>query len=132
MKQLLLLSVLLLNGCALYDAYTMTKYDPNEYKIITEIRSDAQQAKSDCSDTDTSRVNAVNLASKTHMFTLYSEHVPKNKDVIAASAELDAIAQGLANQYAKTTVSVVFCRIKFGNIETSADYMQKVIGARPR
>jgi len=132
MKQLLLLSVLLLNGCALYDAYTMTKYDPNEYKIITEIRSDAQQAKSDCSDTDTSRVNAVNLASKTHMFTLYSEHVPKNKDVIVASTELDAIAQGLSKQYLKTSVSSVFCRIKFENIETSADYMQKIIGARPR
>jgi len=132
MKQLLLLSVLLLNGCALYDAYTMTKYDPNEYKLITEIRSDAQQAKTDCSDTDTSRVNAVNLASKTHMFVLYSEHVPKNKDVIVASTELDAIAQGLSKQYLKTTVSSVFCRIKFENIETSADYMQKIIGARPR
>ena len=64
--------------------------------------------------------------------SLYSEHVPKNKDVIAASAELDTIAQGLVGQYAKTTVSAAFCGIKFGNVETSADYMQKIIGARPR
>jgi hypothetical protein len=132
MKLPILLSVLLLNSCALYDAYTMTKYDPNEYKLITEIRSDAQQAKTNCSDSDTSKINAVNLSSKTHMFVLYSEHVPKNKDVIAAGTELDAIAQGLSNQYTKATVSAAFCRIKFENIEKSADYMQKVIGARPR
>ena len=131
-KLLIVVAVTALNGCALYDAYMMTKYDPNEYRIITEIRYDAQQAKTYCNDTDTSRVNAVNLASKTHMFTLYSEHVPKNKDLITASTELDAIAQGLSKQYLKTSVSSVFCRIKFENIETSADYMQKVIGARPR
>ena len=131
-KLLIVVAVTALNGCALYNAYMMTKYDPNEYRIITEIRYDALQAKTYCDDTDTSRVNAVNLASKTHMFTLYSEHVPKNKDLITASTELDAIAQGLANQYTKPTISAGFCRIKFGNVETAADYMQKVIGARPR
>jgi quinol monooxygenase YgiN len=132
MKQLIVSTALLLNGCALYDAYTMTHYDPNEYRIITEIRADAQQYKAHCNDPVASKINATVLAEKTHMFSLYSEHVPKNKDVIAASVELDAIAQGLANQYAKTTVSAGFCGIKFGSIETSADYMQKIIGARPR
>ena len=132
MKQLIVLTALLLNGCAVYDAYTLTHYDPNEYRIITEIRADAQQYKARCNDPMASKINATNLAEKTHMFALYSEHVPKNKDVIAASTELDAIAQGLADQYAKTTVSVGFCNIKFNNVETSADYMQKIIGARPR
>ena len=42
MKRLLIaLSIVALNGCALYDAYMMTGYDPNEYRIITEIRTDA-------------------------------------------------------------------------------------------
>jgi hypothetical protein len=132
MKQLIVLTALLLNGCALYDAYTMTHYDPNEYRIITEIRADAQQYKAQCSDPVVSKTNATKLAEKTHMFSLYSEHVPKNKDVISASNELDAIAQGLSVQYTKSSVSVGFCGIKFGTIETSADYMQKIIGARPR
>jgi hypothetical protein len=110
----------------------MTKYDPNEYRMITEIRYSAQQAKTQCNNTTLSQNNSVNLSTQTHIFVLYSEHVPSNDRVIAAANELDAIAQGLSNQYTKATVSTAFCRIKFENIETSADYMQKVIGARPR
>ena len=132
MKRLILITLLLLNGCALVDAYRMTKYDPNEYRMITEIRYSAQQAKTQCNNTTLSQSNSVNLSTQTHIFVLYSEHVPSNDKVIAAANELDAIAQGLSNQYTKATVSAAFCRIKFENIETSADYMQKVIGARPR
>ena len=132
MKRLILLTLLLLNGCALVDAYRMTKYDPNEYRMITEIRYSAQQAKTQCNNTTLSQNNSINLSTQTHIFVLYSEHVPSNDRVIAAANELDAIAQGLSNQYTKATVSTAFCRIKFENIETSADYMQKVIGARPR
>ena len=132
MKRLILITLLLLNGCALVDAYRMTKYDPNEYRMITEIRYSAQQAKTQCNNTTLSQNNSINLSTQTHIFVLYSEHVPSNDRVIAAANELDAIAQGLSNQYTKATVSTAFCRIKFENIETSADYMQKVIGARPR
>ena len=110
----------------------MTKYDPNEYRMITEIRYSAQQAKTQCNNTTISQNNSINLSTQTHIFVLYSEHVPSNDQVIAAANELDAIAQGLSNQYTNATVSAAFCRIKFENIETSADYMQKVIGARPR
>ena len=132
MKRLILITLLSLNGCALVDAYRMTKYDPNEYRMITEIRYSAQQAKTQCNNTTISQNNSINLSTQTHIFVLYSEHVPSNDQVIAAANELDAIAQGLSNQYTKATVSAAFCRIKFENIETSADYMQKVIGARPR
>ena len=132
MKRLILITLLLLNGCALVDAYRMTKYDPNEYRMITEIRYSAQQAKTQCNNTTISQNNSINLSTQTHIFVLYSEHVPSNDQAIAAANELDAIAQGLSNQYTKATVSAAFCRIKFENIETSADYMQKVIGARPR
>ena len=132
MKRLILITLLSLNGCALVDAYRMTKYDPNEYRMITEIRYSAQQAKTQCNNTTLSQNNSINLSTQTHIFVLYSEHVPSNDKVIAAANELDAIAQGLSNQYTKATVSAAFCRIKFENIETSADYMQKVIGARPR
>ena len=132
MKRLILITLLLLNGCALVDAYRMTKYDPNEYRMITEIRYSAQQAKTQCNNATLSQNNSINLSTQTHIFVLYSEHVPSNDRVIAAANELDAIAQGLSNQYTKATVSTAFCRIKFENIESSADYMQKVIGARPR
>ena len=64
---------------------------------------------------------------------LYSEHIPRNKDMIDASKSLHEIAKGLSDQYAKSDkVSPAFCRIKFQNIETSADKIQTVVAGRPR
>ena len=99
MKKLLLVPLLfVLNGCALVDAYLMTKYDPNEYQLITSVRLQAQQAKEQCSDAAVSKVNAVKVTSDTQMFMLYSEHIPRNKDMIDASKNLNDIAKGLSDQ----------------------------------
>lgn len=134
MKKLLAISIVtLLSGCALVDAYLMTKYDPSEYKQITEIRAEAQIYKTQCDNAMLSASNAEKLAYDTKVFALYSEHVPRNENVIKASSELNKIAQGLAEQYQKSDkVSPMFCKIKFESVEKSADSMQKVIGARPR
>lgn len=134
MKKFLLIPlVLALSGCALIDAYLMTKYDPNEYQLITSVRLQAQQAKEQCSDAAVSKANAVRTTTDTQMFMLYSEHIPRNKDMIDASKNLYDIAKGLNDQYVKSDkVSPAFCRIKFQNIETSADKIQTVIAGRPR
>ncbi len=134
MKKLLLIPlVFVLNGCALLDAYLMTKYDPNEYQLITNVRLQAQQAKEQCGDAAVSKNNSVRVTSDTQMFMLYSEHIPRNKDMIDASKNLHDIAKGLSDQYAKSDkVSPAFCRIKFQNIETSADKIQTVVAGRPR
>ena len=133
MKRFLLITfVSLLSGCALIDAYLM-KYDANEYRIITEIRSDAQSYKTNCDDPVLSKTNAIAIASKTHLFAMYSQYLPHNKPVISASQELDKIAQGLKTQYSSgAKVSSAFCKIKFQSIETSAESMQKIIGDKPR
>jgi hypothetical protein len=132
-KLLLLLSVVMLSGCSVLDAYLLTHYDPNEYQLITSIRADAQHFKATCSDTELSKTNSVKLAKDTQLFALYSEYVPRNNDVISASKSLHIIAQGLADQYQKgNRVSPAFCKVKFESVETSADKMQKIIGARPR
>ena len=133
MKRLVLIALVsLLPGCALYDAYFM-KYDTNEYRIITEIRADAQNYKKDCDDPALSKTNAGVMANKTHLFAMYSQYLPHNKPVISASQELDKIAQGLKTQYASSAkVSPAFCKIKFQSIETSAESMQKIIGDKPR
>ena len=50
MRKLLLLAIVaLLPGCALYNAYMLTGFDPNEYLIITQIRTDAGLYKKQCS-----------------------------------------------------------------------------------
>jgi len=134
MKKLLLaVMISMLSGCAVVDAYLMTHYDPNEYKLITDIRAEAQLYKSQCDDAVTSKANAIKLANDTQLFVLYSEHIPRNKDLISASNDLHTIAQGLADQYAKfDKVSPGFCKIKFTSVETNANKMQATVAGRPR
>ena len=134
MKKLIpLLLILILSNCALYDAYTMTPFDANEYKLITDIRAEAQIAKEQCNDVLLSKTNAIKLLNDTQLFVLYSEYIPSNNNVISSSKDLHTIAQGLVDQYAKSDkVSTGFCKIKFTSIESNADIMQKTIAGRPR
>jgi hypothetical protein len=135
MKKLLIIIGLsiLLPGCALVDAYLMTKYDPNEYKLISEIRTDAMLAKKDCKDAQKSTYNAVAIANKTQLFEIYSENVPRNTNVIIAGKELNEIAQTLALRYNPFNApSETYCKLKFESIEHNATTMQHTIGARPR
>ena len=133
MKRWIIALVLLLNGCAVYDAVTMTKYDPNEYLLISEIRVDARHYAQGCSNPIMSQPNAVAMARKTELFEAYSENLPSNGDGVKAATALNEIAQGLVTQYnAGTPVSPFFCKLKFEGIEHSADLIQHVLGNRPR
>ena len=132
MKRLLIvLSVLSLNGCALYDAYMMTGFDPNEYLIITEIRVDANHYKTQCA-LPVAATNAVTISYKTTLFDTYSQGLPNNAEVQRAAKSLNEIAQGLVDSYGKGPVNPLFCKLKYGSIENSAAVMQVVIGNRPR
>ena len=106
--------------------------DPNEYQLITYIRQESHNSKTDCDNANLSKFNAEDIAHHTQLFVLYSEHIPRNSNLIDASKALDTIAQGLATQYKTGTVSPAFCKIKFDSLETSAEKLQKVIGGRPR
>ena len=131
MKRLVFLLVPLLASCAVYDAIMMTGFDPNEYKIITEIRADAGRYKLQC-DTPQAQANARALADKTTLFEIYSEQIPNNKDGYGASKSLNEIAQGLVKRYDTPPVPAIFCKLKYGSIENSAQVIQHVIGNRPR
>lgn len=122
-----------LSSCALYDAYMMTGYDPNEYRIITEIRTDAGEYKTQCNDAAQSRINAESISRKTALFENYSQEIPRNNNGINASKNLNEIARGLRDRYyAGGTVSPTFCKLKFESIESSAKTIQHVVGSRPR
>jgi hypothetical protein len=135
-KLILLLSIVALTGCSTFadlkEAYLM-KYDTNEYFQIADIRTDAYYAKQTCGNVEESKRQAENIARKTLTFKNYVQHLPNNSKVITASVNLDSIAEGLKDQYQKNDkVSAVFCKIKFDSIETSAETMQKAIGAKPK
>ena len=128
----MILFVPLLSSCAVYDAITMTGFDPNEYRIITEIRVDASHYKTQCSNPLLAQSNAVAMANKTDLFEVYSEQIPNNTDSYKAATSLNEIAQGLVKRYDTPPVPDLFCKLKYGSIENSAKVIQHVIGNRPR
>ena len=134
MKKLIaLLAVSMLSSCAVYDAYMMTKYDSNEYKLAVEIRTDAHLAKTECDNPLASKINAQAIADKTQLFEFYSEHIPRNDNGASASRNLNEIAQGLLKRYnSGDKVSPTFCRLKFEGIEIGAVTVQSVLAKRPR
>lgn len=129
---LLTLSVLSLSGCALFDAYFMAPYDANEYMLITEIRTNAVQYRRQCDNPLIATQNAQAMANRTELYERYEEHIPRNENGLKAARALNEISQGLNNQYLKGTVSPTFCRLKYNNIEQSAELIQKITAGRPR
>ena len=132
MKRLIVLLLPLLSSCAVYDAITMTGFDPNEYRIITEIRVDANHYKDACVNPLIAQTNAVAIAYKTDLFEIYSEQSPGNDDGYKAAKSLNEIAQGLTRRYDMPPVPPLFCKLKYSSIENSARVIQHTIGNRPR
>jgi hypothetical protein len=121
-----------LTGCALWDAYMMAPYDANEYLQITEIRATAGQYRRQCDNPVVASVNAQAMANRTDLFEKYEELIPRNDNGFRAARALNEIAQGLNTAYTKGPVSPVFCKLKYNNIEHSAELIQRVTAGRPR
>jgi len=119
-------------GCAVLDAYLMAPYDANEYLQITEIRAAAGQYKKQCDNPILAPVNAQAIANRTDLYEKYEELIPRNANGFKAAQALNEIAQGLNTAYAKGPVSSMFCRLKYNNIEHSAELIQRVTAGRPR
>jgi len=121
-----------LSGCALWDAYFMAPYDANEYMLITEIRTNAALYREQCANPVLAPVNAQAMANRTLLYERYEENIPRNENGYKAARALNEIAQGLNTAYAKGSVSPTFCKLKYNNIEHSAELIQRVTAGRPR
>jgi hypothetical protein len=121
-----------LTSCALWDAYMMAPYDANEYMQITEIRAQAGQYRKQCDNPVLAPVNAQAMANRTDLFEKYEELIPRNANGYKAARALNEITQGLNTAYVKGPVSPVFCKLKYNNIEHSAEIIQRVTAGRPR
>lgn len=133
-RLLIVACVMGLNGCALYDAYMQTGFDNNEYLLITQIRTDAQQYRRQCGNHLFAATNAQTMANRTELFERYSEKIPRNVNGFAASKSLNQIAQGLAQSYVSPSgePSATYCRLKYSSIENASTVIQTVVGDRPR
>ena len=121
-----------ISGCALWDAYFMAPYDANEYMQITEIRALAGQYRKQCDNPVLAPQNAQAIANRTDLFEKYEELIPRNDNGYKAARALNEITQGLNAAYVKGPVSAVFCKLKYNNIEHSAELIQRVTAGRPR
>lgn len=134
MRKILVLCCLSLSvsGCALWDAYMMAPYDANEYLLITEIRTNATIYREQCANPVLAPQNAQAIANQTLLYERYEENIPRNANGYNAARALNEITQGLNTAYAKGPVSPVFCKLKYNNIEHSAELIQRVTAGRPR
>ena len=121
-----------LTSCALWDAYMLAPYDANEYLQITEIRTNAIQYRRQCDNPVLAQVNAQTMANRTELYERYQEQIPRNANGFKAAQALNEITQGLNSAYVKGPVSSMFCKLKYNNIEHSAELIQRVTAGRPR
>ena len=134
MKKIVLSSLILLqlSGCAFIDAYFMAKYDTNEYALINDIKTKAQIAEENCSNSllVTTQVNEIYI--KSLEFKNFATHIPKNEDSIKLSDKLLILTKDAKEQFNKGSVSTFYCKSKIEQIVKSADTIQQAIGKKPR
>ena len=134
MKKLLTIIALVssLSGCALYDAYFMSRFDNNEYALINKIRTEANLGASKCGKPEV--VEVVDRMWYTAVeFRNYGQSIPHNEEVITMGNELAEIVKGLSDRYHGTEpVSMMYCTTKFSSIERNAVNIQNVVGKKPR
>ena len=132
-KLLLIISIGLLSGCTLIDAYFMAKYDTNEYALINEVTVKSQLAQDDCKDYNVSKTNAKVVYESSLSFSKFTMYIPRNEDATKMSQKLLLLTKGTKEYYdTHDKVSEFFCKSKFQQINKSAEEIQSVLARKPR
>ena len=127
MKKLLLVCVVTLNlsGCAIWDIYNQSKYDTNEYSLVTEVRTLAQTSKG-C---DAESVKKIYFA--TLKLNNFSEYLNgNNKKSVEMNTGLLNIVKELYDK--PQPIAPMYCNAKLNIIEITAESIQKVTGTKPK
>jgi hypothetical protein len=132
-KLLLLIAVLSLNGCALFDAYNMATYDTTEYALVNKIRTQSELSINECKNSMKSQINFIDMHYASIELRNFSQYLPNNNDAYKLSGNLvDLTKQGVEAYDKGSTVSEIFCKFKLQQINRSAETAQKAIGNKPR
>jgi hypothetical protein len=132
-KLILILSILGLHGCALYDAYFMAKFDVNEYQYITRLRTHAEIGLQVCDKPEQAKNEANYIWVVATEYKNYAEMIPHNENSFELATTLAKITDEFHQRYqGDKPVSTVYCKAKFTAIEKSSENIQKVLGAKPR
>jgi hypothetical protein len=134
MKKLLIIPlILILNGCVVFDAYFMAKYDTTEYSLVNQVRTKAQIAEENCSN-QTLVITQVNeLYNNALEFKNFTVYIPHNEDAVKLSTKLLSLTKDAKDYFNKAEkISPIFCKAKIQQIVTSADTIQQALGSKPR
>mgnify|MGYP006899613281 CR=1 FL=1 len=129
-----LFAVLILNGCASYDAATMARFDNNEYLLAGKVSAIAEIAKSYCGDPGIAGSYATTIWVAARELQLYSFNRNENKDVIELTGALYEIAEGLGKKYmahetaGAAAPSADYCKLKMKSLSASAAKVQEAMG----
>lgn len=123
MKKLIILCATLLAGCSLM----IGKYDPNEYYLVTQIRTVAETAN--CNNPIYTANTFELLYIDATALKNYSQYLPNNEAEIKLTSDLFKMVEELHN---KENPSVAYCKAKLNIISQSAERIQQVTGSKPR
>ena len=134
MKKLFIIPlVLLLNGCIVFDAYFMAKYDTTEYSLVNQIKTKAQVAEENCSNQILVITQVNDLFITSLEFKNFTSYIPRNEDATKLSTKLFTLTKDTRDYFNKTDkISPIFCKAKLQQIVTSADTIQRALGSKPR
>ena len=132
-KILIVIFAFSLSGCALLDAYFMAKYDTNEYFIVNDIKTKAQVAEENCSNSTLVVTQVNELYIKSLEFKNFTMHIPRNKDTDNMSTKLLTLTKDTKDYFNKAEkISPIFCKAKLQQVIKSADTIQHILGSKPR
>lgn len=119
MKKLLYsLLICLVTGCSLM----IGPYDPNEYYLVTQIRTIAELNFCGHNTVEMLYLDGAELKN-------YSQYLPNNEAEIKLTTDLFRLIEELHN---KENPGEAYCKAKLNIIAKSAERIQQVTGSKPR
>ena len=132
LKLLIASSILVvLPGCALWDAYFMAGYDNQEYALINTIRTNAELNVGMCENYEASKTTFNYLYSKGLEVKNFTQYIPDNTDAHKLAGNIYELTKQGKDAYLGP-VSPTFCKLKLQQIVRASETAQKVIGSKPR
>lgn len=133
MKRLILITALLLNGCALVDIYRQAKWDNNEYALANEIQTAATLGYDFCSSKKDAVYYVDHIYTKSVEFRNYTADIERNQEATTMADNLLGITKSLKERYhSGDDVSQKYCELKMTTVQTSTGTIKRVLGAKPR
>ena len=125
--------IVVLPGCAVWDAYFMAGYDNVEYALVNKVRTFSELAIEDCDNEEKTKANVARIHGYAVELKNFTQYIPDNEDANKLGNNLFQLTSQTKDHYAKNTnVSQSFCKLKLQQINRNAETIQKVIGSKPR